>query len=45
MPMLHENGSMRSEPKLDYIECAFGIAPFIGLFIAVILQHKVNQTM
>ncbi len=27
MPMLHENGSMRSEPKLNHIECAFGIAP------------------
>ncbi len=25
MPMLHENSSMRPEPKLDYIECAFGI--------------------
>ncbi len=25
MPRLHENGSMRFEPKLDHIECAFGM--------------------
>lgn len=26
MPMLHENSAMRLQPKLDYIECTFGIS-------------------
>ena len=25
MPIKHENSAMRPEPKLDYIECIFGI--------------------